>query len=104
MRLSHVVYGFIEEILELEYPQNLKVMLFHCQWVEHLNGVKIIKYGMTTINFKFVSYREELFVFVKDVTQVFYVKDPTNKECHIILQGKRKIVGIEDVVDEKDYN
>jgi hypothetical protein len=74
----------------------LKVPLFRCQWIGLPNGVKIDKYG----------YKEQPFVFVKDVTQVFYVKDTDHanrKEHHIILQGKRKIVGLEDVDVEK-YN
>jgi hypothetical protein len=61
---------------------------------------------MTNVNFRFLSYREQPFVLAKDVTQVFYVKDPdpANKvEHHIVLQGKRKIVGVEDV-DEEEYN
>jgi hypothetical protein len=47
------------------------------------------------------------FVLAKDVTQVFYIKDldPANREeHHIVLQGKRKIVGVENVVDEEEYN
>jgi hypothetical protein len=59
---------------------------------------------MTNINFKFLGYREQPFVLAKDVTQVFYVKDPDpakRDEHHIILQGKRKIVGVEDVVTRK---
>ena len=62
---------------------------------------------MTTVNFKFVGYREQPFVLAKDVTQVFYAKDPdpaNKEERHIVLQGKRKIVGVEDIVDEEDYN
>jgi hypothetical protein len=69
--------------------------------------VKTDKYGMTNVNFRFLSYREQPFVLAKDVTQVFYVTDPdpTNREeHHIVLQGKRKIVGVEDVVDEEEYN
>jgi hypothetical protein len=69
-------YGFIEEIWELEYQENLKVMLFRCQWVGLPNGVNIDKCGMTTVNFKFVDYREQSSVLAKDVTQVFYAKDP----------------------------
>jgi hypothetical protein len=79
-------YGFIEEIRESEYQENVKVPLFHYEWVGLQNGVKIDKYGMTTVNFKFVSYREQLFVLAKDITQVFYVKDPANKVHHIVLQ------------------
>jgi hypothetical protein len=98
---------FIEEIWELEYRENLKVPLFCCQWIRFPNGVKTDKYGMTNVNFRFLGYREQLFVLAKDVTQVFYVKDPdpANKEAHhIFLQGKRKIVGVEDVIDEEEYN
>jgi hypothetical protein len=57
--------------------------------------VKIDKYGMTNVNFRFLGYREQPFMLAKDVTQVFYVKDPdlANKEEHnIVLEGKRKIV------------
>jgi hypothetical protein len=62
---------------------------------------------MTNVNFRFLGYREQPFVLAKDVTQVFYVKDPdpANKEQHhIVLQGKIKIIGVEDVVDEEEYN
>jgi hypothetical protein len=98
---------FLEEIWKLEYRENLKVPLFHCQWMRLPNGVKTDKYGMTNVNFRFLDYGEQPFILAKGVTQVFYVKDPdsTNKEeHHIILQRKRKIVGIEDVVDKEEYN
>jgi hypothetical protein len=100
-------YGFIEEIWELEYRENLKVPLFCCQWIRLPNGVKTDKYGMTNVNFRFLGYREQPFVLAKYITQVFDVKDPdlgNNEEHHIILQGKRKFVGVEDVVDEEEYN
>lgn len=99
-------YGFIEEIWELDYGV-LKVPLFRCQWVRLPGGVKIDKYGMTTVDQKLVGYREEPFVLANDVMQVFYVKDPVpanKEERHVVLQGKRRIVGVEDVVDEEDYN
>jgi hypothetical protein len=68
--------------------------------------MKTDKYGMTNVNFKFLCYREQSFVLTNDFTQVFYVKDPdlANKEEHHIVQGKRKIVGVEEVVDEEEYN
>jgi hypothetical protein len=69
--------------------------------------VKTDKYDMTNVNLRFLDYREQPFVLAKDVTQVFYVKDldPANKEkYHITLQGKRKIVGVEDIVDREQYN
>jgi hypothetical protein len=100
-------YGFIEEIWELEYRENLKVLFFRCQWIRLPNGLKTDKYGMTNVYFRFLGYREQPFVLTKDVTQVFYVKDldpAKREEHHIILQEKRKIVRVEDVVDEEEYN
>jgi hypothetical protein len=62
---------------------------------------------MTNVNFRFLGYREKSFVLAKDVTQVFYINDPdpgNKEEHHIILQGKRKIIGAKDVVDEEEHN
>jgi hypothetical protein len=42
-------------------------------------GIDIDAYGMTTVDLKELGYREEPFVLVKDVTQVFYVKDMSSK-------------------------
>jgi hypothetical protein len=52
-------YGFIEEIWELEYIENLKVSLLHCQWIRLSNEVKTDNYGMTNVNFLFLDYREQ---------------------------------------------
>jgi hypothetical protein len=81
--------------------------LFHCQWIRLPNGVKTDKYGVTNVNFRFLGYREQSFVLDKDVIQVFYVKDldlANKEEHHTILQGNRKIVGVEDIVDDEEYN
>ena len=49
---------------------------------------------------KELGYRDEPFVLAKDVTQVFIVQDMS----HIVLAGKRNIVGVDDVTDEEEYN
>ena len=75
---------------------------------------------MTTVDLKELSYRDEPFVLAKDVAQVFYVRDMSSKprkdksrnkssflgagdepKCHIVLAGKRKIVGVDDVTYNK---
>ena len=43
-------------------------------------------------------------VLANQVVQVFYVTDPANKKRHVVLHGKRRIVGVENVVDEEEYN
>ena len=69
-----------------------------------------------------IGYKDEPFVLAKDVTQVFYVKDMSSKpkksdktleadkagnepKWHIVLPGKRKVVGVEDISDNsEDYD
>jgi hypothetical protein len=76
---------------------------------------------MTTVDLNNLGYVGEPFVLAKDVAQVFYVKDMSsvpkkrkNKQAtdtsnneprrHIVLSGKRNIVGVEDKTDmSEDY-
>ena len=64
-----------------------------------------------------LGYRDEPFVLAQDVSQVFYVKDMSSKpnkginkqtdepKRHIVLSGKRNIIGVEDRTDlSEDYN
>nr|ABA98354.1 transposon protein, putative, CACTA, En/Spm sub-class [Oryza sativa Japonica Group] len=106
-------YGAIEDIWELDYGP-LKVPLFRCQWVRLTGGgVMIDDSGMTTVDLNKVGYSDEPFVLANNVTQVFYVKEMSSKgkkgrgpdepKRHVVLSGKRKIVGVEDKTDE-DYD
>ena len=61
-----------------------------------------------------IGYKDEPFVLAKDVAQVFYVKDISSKprknsvksddepKRHIVLLGKRKIIGVEDISDKSE--
>ena len=65
---------------------------------------------MTTVDLNKVGYSDEPFVLANDVTHVFYVKDmdskpkkgkgPDEPRRHVVLPGKRKIIGVEDKTDE----
>jgi hypothetical protein len=76
---------------------------------------------MTTVDLNNLAYRDEPFVLANDVARVFYVKDISTKprkrkdkqtntsydepKRHIVLSGKRNIVGLEDKTDmSEDYN
>lgn len=117
-------YGIIEEIWEMDYGP-LKVPLFRCQWVKNNKGaVDIDEFGMTSVDLNKIGFEDDPFVLAKDVTQVFYVPDmasispPAKKRKradktsdhptrHVVLQGKQRIVGVEDVTDktgEEEYN
>ena len=72
---------------------------------------------MTIVDLNNLGYRDEPFVLAQDVSQIFYVKDMSSKPKkrinkqidepmrHIVLSGKRNIVGVEDRTDlSEDYN
>ena len=78
------------------------------------------QYGMTTVDLNNLAYADEPFVLANDVAQVFYVKDMSTKprkrkdkeantsydepKRHIVLSGKRNIVGVDDKTDmSEDY-
>ena len=84
--------------------------LFRCQW-DKLSGGGVTKdeYGMTIVDLNNLL--------AQDVAQVFYIKDMSSKpkkginkqkdepKRHIILSGKRNIVGVEDKADlSEEYN
>ena len=59
------------------------------------------KDGVTTVDLNSVGYREEPFVWEKDV-QIFYAPDlENNGGRHTILQGKQKIVGVDNTTKEE---
>jgi hypothetical protein len=61
------------------------------------------KYGMSTIDFKHLVYLDESFVWEKDVVQVFYGKNLANEGGRqVVLQGKRKIIGVKDTNEEEE--
>ena len=115
-RKKETFYGYIEEIWKLDYSPNFKVPLFRCQWVK-LTGVTKDQYDMTIVDLNNLGYRDEPFVLAQDISQIFYVKGMSSKpkkeinkqtdepKRHIVLSGKRNIVGVEDRTDlSEDYN
>ncbi|GJT81279.1 protein exportin 1A [Tanacetum coccineum] len=72
--------------------------------VDNTRGVKVDSDGFTCVNLSTNGYLSNPFILAKQATQVFYVKDPKDKRWHIVLQSKRSIVGVDDVVDEHEYN
>jgi hypothetical protein len=61
------------------------------------------KYGYVSVDLRVFGYKNKPFVFAKDVEQVFYVPDLAKKNWSVVILEK-KIVGIENVVEEKEYN
>jgi hypothetical protein len=80
-------YGQIQEIWELDF-HGFKIPLFRCNWVEAIKGVVQDKYGFIIVNLNHQGYKSEPFLLEKDVAQVLYVPDRTNKILKVVIPGK----------------
>ncbi|KAJ9539143.1 hypothetical protein OSB04_031876 [Centaurea solstitialis] len=101
--VNNSYYGVIQEIWELEY-NSLSIPLFKCKWVDNQQGVKVDNDEFIVIDLSKESYGSEPFILAKQASQVFFVEDPKDSKWHIVLHGKRHIVGLEKVVDEEEYD
>jgi hypothetical protein len=83
----------------------LKVALFWCRWVT--NGKRAVskdKYGYVSVDLRVFGYKNESFVFANDVELVFYVLDLAKKNWSVVMPVKKRIVGVENVVEEEEYS
>jgi hypothetical protein len=104
LRVKTMYYGYIQDIWELDYGARLQIHVFKCQWVKHPNGVSVVNYELTLVDLKNVGYKDDPWVFVDRVAQVFYVLDPKTGK-HVVVSAKQKIVVVENVEDnDEDVN
>ncbi|GKD50571.1 transposon protein, partial [Tanacetum coccineum] len=96
-------YGVVQEIWELDYL-SFTIPMLKCKWVNNEGGVKVDDYGFTSVNLSTNGYASEPFILAKQAKRIFFVKDPSDSRWHIVLHGKRRIVGVENVVDEDEYD
>jgi hypothetical protein len=72
--------------------------------VKHPNGVSVDNYGLTLVDLKNVDHKDDPWVLTDRITQVFYVLDPETGK-HVVVSGKKKIIGVENVEDnDNDVN
>ncbi|XP_074374712.1 uncharacterized protein LOC141715129 [Apium graveolens] len=96
-------YGVIEEIWEIDY-KDLNVALFKCKWFDIRRGVRVDESGFTLVDFNRFGHEDDPFILATQASQVFYIRDPADVRWSIVLQGKRRIIGVDNVEDEEEYN
>ena len=97
-------YGGIEEIIELDYV-DFKLPLFRCKWADSSRGVKKdVQGNLTLVNLSRPGHLADPFILASQAKQIFYMDDPSDSKWSVVLEGKRRILGIEDVVDEDEYD
>jgi hypothetical protein len=93
----------MEEIWELDF-HGFKISLFCCNLVDATRGVVQDKYKFINIDLNHQWYKSGPIVLAKYVAQVFYVLDTTNKRLKVVIPEKRWIIGVENVVDEEEFD
>ena len=99
---KRVYYGTIKENWELDYVK-VKVALFRCAWIL-LGQVRIDEYRKTCVNRTMMANHADPFILASDATQIFFVEDPLHKNVHLSMHGKRRVLGVDDVADEDEYD
>jgi hypothetical protein len=66
--------------------------------------VSVDNYGLTLVDLKNLGHKDDPWVFVDHVAQVFYILNPETGK-HVVVSEKKKIVGVENVEDnDEDIN
>ena len=94
-----IYYGVIKEMIELNYFEHYKIVLFKCDWFDTKQGMGVKKYalGFTLVNFSKLintgtNLLDEPFVFASQVQQVFYIQDSLQPNWHIVVRTKPRAV------------
>ncbi|XP_074291284.1 uncharacterized protein LOC141618061 [Silene latifolia] len=95
-------YGVIQDIWELDYC-DFKVPLYRCKWIDNNRlGVHIDEFGFTQVDMNRLRDTNEPFIFASQAKQVFYILDPSDHRWSLVIHGKRRTLGVWDVLDEDE--
>ncbi|XP_050280569.1 uncharacterized protein LOC126721563 [Quercus robur] len=96
---GNTYYGILSDIIELNYSDNIKHVLFKCKWVhdQHRRGYRTDEFGFPMVNFTHFIHGgdkmiDEPYVLASQVTQVFYVEDKRHKDWYAVVKTKARDV------------
>ena len=107
-------YGELIDIIELNYSDKYRYVLFKCQWADVISGrgYKKDDFGFSLVNFSRLIHKgdqliDEPYVLASQASQVFYVEDVRHKDWMVVVKTKpREVfdVGIEVVDDDEEVD
>ncbi|KAG7559171.1 Transposase-associated domain [Arabidopsis thaliana x Arabidopsis arenosa] len=97
-------YGKLTEILELNYYDSFRVVLFKCKWVDtrDARGFKKDQFGHSMVNFSRLIHtgsgeEDEPYVLASQARLVYYVEDPQEKDWSVVVHVQpRDLYDMED--------
>ncbi|XP_063946013.1 uncharacterized protein LOC135151481 [Daucus carota subsp. sativus] len=81
-------YRIIEEIWELDYYA-FKAPLFLCKWADSERGIIVDDLGFTLVDFSRLDHKNDKYVSVDHVKQVFYIEDPVDARWSVALNSTK---------------
>jgi hypothetical protein len=72
--------------------------------VKHPQGVELEEYGFTLVDLNNVGHKDDPWILLERVAQVFYVLEPEHEKKHVVIPGKQRISRVDDVTYEEEYN
>lgn len=92
-------YGVLTDIIELNYYDKLRYVLFKCDWADitQNRGQKKDDFGFTVVNFSHLIHtgkrlNDEPFIFASQARQVYYVEDGKGTDWLTIVKTKPRDV------------
>ena len=104
-------YGVLTDIIELNYFDNFRYILFKCDRANVSGkGYKIDEFGFPLVNFSHLIHVEkklsdEPFIIASQASQVFYVEDERHKDWVVVVKTKARDIydaGIGVLYEEDD--
>jgi hypothetical protein len=86
-----IFYGELIDILQIIYSNDMKFVLFKCDWVDNKMGMRMDEFKFTMLNFNHLLYRsnnvgDEPFILATQAKQAFYVKDPLDPNWYVAMK------------------
>jgi hypothetical protein len=72
--------------------------------MKHPHGIEVDEYRFTIVDFKNVGHKDEPWVLASTIAQVFYILDLKDEKRRIVIPGKQRVVRVDDMEDEEEYN
>nr|XP_017233132.1 PREDICTED: uncharacterized protein LOC108207183 [Daucus carota subsp. sativus] len=102
-------YGTLQEVLKVTYCGGNQVILFKCQWYDHIRGVKKDKNGVLLIDLNSKLKGNDVYILASQATQVYYAPSVKNPDSNIhtiitcrpqVLSGKTNIANMEPLQED----
>ncbi|KAL7164061.1 hypothetical protein ACSBR2_040050 [Camellia fascicularis] len=88
-------YGQLTDIVEIQYSNEKKHVLFKCDWIDNIHGKIQDVFNFTLVNFNHLLYRDdritdEPFILASQAEQVWCVTDPLQPDWQVAVKMSQR--------------